>query len=172
MVPFNEELGYTGSPYGLDSLGASRAQILLGMFQPENVDDVHTVEELMFQPRQQRNKFPTKRTSPTQEYGTLIPEEMINQAIKDSKAYKIYLSNATGAATPKKARKFKKPASPSKKQTLVLEDKPAKKSKHADKFVPAQVDVSSKKPSRKKSGVVIRDTPGVQLSKKKAANES
>ncbi|GKC97419.1 hypothetical protein Tco_1167694 [Tanacetum coccineum] len=107
-------------------------------------------------------KFVSK-TQDYQKYGTLIPEEMINQAIKDSKAYKTYLAYATGATTPKKARKFKKPASPSKKQTLVLEDKPAKKSKHADKFVPAQVDVSSKKPSRKKSGVVIRDTPGRNL---------
>ncbi|GJR21652.1 reverse transcriptase domain-containing protein [Tanacetum coccineum] len=48
-------------------------------------------------------------------YATLIPEEMINQDIQDSKAYKIYLAFATGQATPKKARKFKKIASPSKK---------------------------------------------------------
>ncbi|GKC67353.1 hypothetical protein Tco_1099951, partial [Tanacetum coccineum] len=58
-------------------------------------------------------------------------------AIKDSKAYKIYIAYATGAATPKKARKFKKPASPSKKKTLVKvkeeelepdnKDKPTKK---------------------------------------------
>ncbi|GJY38554.1 hypothetical protein Tco_0424918 [Tanacetum coccineum] len=34
--------------------------------------------------------------------------------IKDSKAYKTYLGFATGKATPKKARKFKKVASPSK----------------------------------------------------------
>ncbi|GKA32300.1 hypothetical protein Tco_0718667 [Tanacetum coccineum] len=62
-------------------------------------------------------KFVSK-TQDYQKYGTLIPEEMINQAIKDSKAYKTYLAYATGATTPKKARKFKKPASPSKKQTL------------------------------------------------------
>ncbi|GJW80115.1 hypothetical protein Tco_0144090 [Tanacetum coccineum] len=72
------------------------------------------------------------------------------------------------APTPKKARKFKKPASPSKRQTLVLKDEPAKKPrlvKHpepAKKFAPAKEDVSSKKPSRKKSaGVVIRDTPAL-----------
>nr|GFA46760.1 hypothetical protein [Tanacetum cinerariifolium] len=54
-------------------------------------------------------------------------------------------------AIPKKERKFKKPASPSKKQTLGLEDKP------------------TKKPSRKKIvGVVIRDTLGMSMSKKKA----
>ncbi|GJW19308.1 hypothetical protein Tco_0026744 [Tanacetum coccineum] len=57
-------------------------------------------------------KFVSK-TQDYQKYGALIPEEMINQAIKDSKAYKIYLDFATGKATPKKARKFKKIASPS-----------------------------------------------------------
>nr|GEX76398.1 hypothetical protein [Tanacetum cinerariifolium] len=102
-------------------------------------------------------------------YGALIPKEMINHAIKDSKSYKTYLAYATGASTPKKARKFKKPALPSKKQTIVLEDKPAKKSKWAVKSVLAKEDVSFKKPSRKKSfGVVIRDTSGVSVSKKKA----
>ncbi|GJX08702.1 hypothetical protein Tco_0196634 [Tanacetum coccineum] len=64
---------------------------------------------------------------------------------------------------------LKKTASPSKKQTLVLEDEPAKKPQHVEKSVPAKEDDSSKKPSRKKSvGVVIRDTPGVSVSKKKA----
>ncbi|GKC81418.1 retrovirus-related pol polyprotein from transposon TNT 1-94, partial [Tanacetum coccineum] len=69
------------------------------------------------------------KTQDYHKYGALIPKEMINQAIKDSKAYKIYLAYATRVATPKKARKFKKPASPSKKQTLVIEDEPAKKPK-------------------------------------------
>ncbi|GJU04161.1 hypothetical protein Tco_1114499 [Tanacetum coccineum] len=74
-----------------------------------------------------------------------------------------------------KARKIKKPASPSKKQNLVLEDEPTKKPKQAKhtelgkKSAPTKEDVSSKKPLRKKSvGVVIRDTPGVSVSKKKA----
>ncbi|GJR96869.1 hypothetical protein Tco_0269043 [Tanacetum coccineum] len=35
-------------------------------------------------------------------YGALIPNEMINQDTKDSKAYKTYLEFATGKATPKK----------------------------------------------------------------------
>ncbi|GJS83430.1 hypothetical protein Tco_0749971 [Tanacetum coccineum] len=50
-------------------------------------------------------------------------------------AYKSYPAFTTGAATPKKARKFKKPASPSKKRTLVTveeeELEPAKKIKKA-----------------------------------------
>ncbi|GKD48258.1 hypothetical protein Tco_1277234, partial [Tanacetum coccineum] len=78
----------------------------------------------------------------------------------DSKAYKTYLAFATGQATPKKARKFKKIASPSKKLSLVLEE-PAEKPKRA------------KKPAKKSTTVptasfVIRDTLGVFVSKKKA----
>ncbi|GJR70543.1 hypothetical protein Tco_0016608 [Tanacetum coccineum] len=73
------------------------------------------------------------KTEDYQKYGALIPEQMINQAIQDSKEYKIYLAFANGEATPKKA------------------------------------NVSLKKPSRKQStGVQIRDTPGVSVSKKKA----
>ncbi|GJY26898.1 hypothetical protein Tco_0401624 [Tanacetum coccineum] len=60
-------------------------------------------------------------------YGTLIHEEMINQDIKGSKAYKTYIAFATGQATPKKTRKFTKIASPSKKLSPVLEEEPAKK---------------------------------------------
>nr|GEU45079.1 hypothetical protein [Tanacetum cinerariifolium] len=45
------------------------------------------------------------KTEEYEKYGALIPEHMINQAIEDSKEYKIYLAYATGAATPKKAKK-------------------------------------------------------------------
>ncbi|GJX72559.1 hypothetical protein Tco_0309730 [Tanacetum coccineum] len=60
-------------------------------------------------------------------YGALIPNEMVNQYNKDSKAYKTYLDFATEKATPKKARKFKKVASPSKKLSSCLEEEPAEK---------------------------------------------
>ncbi|GJS10294.1 hypothetical protein Tco_0367090 [Tanacetum coccineum] len=98
----------------------------------------------------------------SQRYGAiLLGQCMTNQKMRDSPAYKSYLSFATGTASPKKERKYKKPAFPSRKRTLVIveeeEPEPAKK------FVP------SKKPSRKQStGVQIRDTPGVSMSKKKA----
>nr|GEV59649.1 hypothetical protein [Tanacetum cinerariifolium] len=59
-------------------------------------------------------KFVSK-TEDYHKYGALIYDEMINQDIKDPKAYKSYLDFATGKATPKKAKKFKKVASPSKK---------------------------------------------------------
>nr|GFA46731.1 hypothetical protein [Tanacetum cinerariifolium] len=92
--------------------------------------------------------------------GNLIPEGMINQDIKDSKAYKTYLDFATGKATPKKARKFKKVSSPSKKRSLILEEEHVEKTKRA------------KKPFKKSNivpiaGVVIRDIFGLSMSKKK-----
>nr|GEU66883.1 retrovirus-related Pol polyprotein from transposon TNT 1-94 [Tanacetum cinerariifolium] len=66
-------------------------------------------------------------------YGALLPEVMTNQKMQNSSAYKTYLAYATEAATPKKARKFKKPACPLTKRTLVTvkegEPKPAKKVK-------------------------------------------
>ncbi|GKD90919.1 hypothetical protein Tco_1366426, partial [Tanacetum coccineum] len=96
-----------------------------------------------------------------QVYGALLPEVMTNQKMRNSRAYNTYLAYATRAATPKKARKFKKPTSPSKKRTLVTleEEKPE----------PAKKFTLTKKSSRKQStGVQIRDTPGMSVSKNKA----
>ncbi|GJU78134.1 hypothetical protein Tco_1275204 [Tanacetum coccineum] len=64
-----------------------------------------------------------------QVYGALLPEGMTNQQMWNSPTYKIYLAFAAGAATPKKARKFKKPASPSKKKALVVVEEPVEKPK-------------------------------------------
>ncbi|GJT83408.1 hypothetical protein Tco_1057750 [Tanacetum coccineum] len=63
-------------------------------------------------------------------------------------------------ATPKKARKFKKVASLSRKLSPVLEEEPAEKPKRAKK--PA--DKSTTMPI---AGVVIKDTPSESVSKKK-----
>ncbi|GJV69665.1 hypothetical protein Tco_1485174 [Tanacetum coccineum] len=52
-----------------------------------------------------------------QVYGALVPEEMTNQQMQDSPAYKTYLAFAIGAATSKKAKKWKKHAFPTKKKT-------------------------------------------------------
>nr|GEV10245.1 hypothetical protein [Tanacetum cinerariifolium] len=67
-------------------------------------------------------KFVSK-TQDYQKYGALIPKEMINQAIKDSKAYKIYLDFDTGKATPNKARKLHVPRSHLLCKQLVLSSK-------------------------------------------------
>ncbi|GJX86235.1 hypothetical protein Tco_0337009 [Tanacetum coccineum] len=66
-----------------------------------------------------------------QVYGALLPEVMINQKMRGSPSYKTYLAFTTSATSPKKARKYKKHASPSRKRTFVTveeeEPKPAKK---------------------------------------------
>nr|GEW21463.1 hypothetical protein [Tanacetum cinerariifolium] len=104
-------------------------------------------------------KFVSK-TKDYQKYGALIPDGMINQDIKDSKAFKTCYDVSTGKATRKKARKFMKVVLPSNKFPPVLEEGPAKKSKRVK--IPAK-----KSTSMPNVGVVIRDTPGVSVSKKK-----
>ncbi|GJX40616.1 hypothetical protein Tco_0255606 [Tanacetum coccineum] len=100
-------------------------------------------------------------------YRAPIPQEMINQDIKDSKAYKTYLDFATGKSTPKKVRKFKKVTSPLNKLPPALEEEPAKKPKQAKKPVKKSTTVPT-------AGVVIRDTLGVSLKKalKKSKKET
>ncbi|GKB83214.1 hypothetical protein Tco_0950109 [Tanacetum coccineum] len=75
------------------------------------------------------------RSDDFQVYGAVLPKRMTNRQMRDSNAYKSYLAYATGAALPNMKRKLKKPASPSKKRTLVTieeeEPKPAKKVKKA-----------------------------------------
>ncbi|GKA04875.1 hypothetical protein Tco_0683995 [Tanacetum coccineum] len=100
-----------------------------------------------------------------QVYRALLPEVITNQKMRNSPAYKTYLAYATGAATPKKAKKFKKPASPSKKRTLVTieEEEPE----------PAKKVVLTKKSSRKQStSVQIRDTPIEEAQVKKVLKRS
>nr|GEZ16752.1 ABC transporter I family member 6, chloroplastic [Tanacetum cinerariifolium] len=101
------------------------------------------------------------KTKDYQKYGALILDGMINQDIKDSKAFKTCYDVSTGKATLKKARKFKKVVSPSNKLPLVLEEGPTKKFKRVK--IPAK-----KSTSMPNVGVVIRDTLGVSVSKKKA----
>ncbi|GJX36902.1 hypothetical protein Tco_0248459 [Tanacetum coccineum] len=71
-------------------------------------------------------KFVSK-TKEYQVYGALIPARMTKRKMQNSHAYKTYLAFTTGATTTKKARKFKKLASSSKKITLVAVEEPAKK---------------------------------------------
>nr|GEW04420.1 hypothetical protein [Tanacetum cinerariifolium] len=85
-------------------------------------------------------------------YGALIPDDMINQDIKDSQAYKTYYDFATGKVPPRNTRKYKKVTSPLRKSSPVKETEPVKKGKqvkrHAKKSTTAPI-----------VGVAIRDTP-------------
>nr|GEV92259.1 hypothetical protein [Tanacetum cinerariifolium] len=94
-----------------------------------------------------------------QVYEALLPEGMTNQQIRDSHAYKTYLAFATGAATPKKARIFKKLASPSKKKAFVAVEEPAEK------------PVKKLAARRHSNGVQIKDTHGMSVSKNKIKSQ-
>ncbi|GJV44735.1 hypothetical protein Tco_1429271 [Tanacetum coccineum] len=104
-------------------------------------------------------KFVSK-TQDYQLYGALIPDDMINQDIKDSKAYKTYYDFATRKDTPMKARNYKKVASPFRKLSPVLEEEHVEKPKRAKKPVKNSTTMPI-------AGVAIRDTPRVSVPKKK-----
>nr|GEW52832.1 hypothetical protein [Tanacetum cinerariifolium] len=105
-------------------------------------------------------KFVSK-TQDYQQYGALNLDDMINRDIKNSKAYKNYYDFATGKVPPRKARKYKKVAPPSRKLSPVKEVEPVKKTKRV-------IRPAKKSTTALIAGVVIIDTPGVFVSKKKA----
>ncbi|GJZ69324.1 hypothetical protein Tco_0632874 [Tanacetum coccineum] len=92
------------------------------------------------------------RKEASQIYGAVLPKCLTSPEIKESKAYKTYLSYATGVVPPKIARKFKK-LSPSKKDSVPVQadEEPVQKGK--------RVKRSAKKPSTTlAAGIVIRET--------------
>nr|GFA70289.1 hypothetical protein [Tanacetum cinerariifolium] len=99
-----------------------------------------------------------------QKYGALIPNGMINDDIKLSAAYKTYLDYATGKVPPKKARKFKKHASPKLKTVPTSPKEPTRKGKRVKR--PAK-----KATTAPTTGVVIKDTLDAQLKKKLRKNK-
>ncbi|GKA70505.1 hypothetical protein Tco_0776644 [Tanacetum coccineum] len=101
-----------------------------------------------------------KTSEETQIYGAILPESLTSLEMKETKAYKTYLGFATGATPPKKARKFKKLASPQLTIVPVSTKEPMGKSKR----VKRHAKKSTKAPAR---GVVIRETPEMPLYKKK-----
>ncbi|GJW28094.1 hypothetical protein Tco_0044969 [Tanacetum coccineum] len=116
------------------------------------------------------------RHEDTQVYGAILPKEMMNQTMLDSVAYKTYYAFASGAELPKSKKSQKKSDS-----TISSDVSPSKK-KHASsklKTVSITPEESTKKSKRVKrpakkfavkptTGVVIGDTPGESVSKKKA----
>ncbi|GJR86938.1 hypothetical protein Tco_0210949 [Tanacetum coccineum] len=88
-----------------------------------------------------------------QKYGVVIPNGMINDDIKLSKAYKTYLDYATRKVPPKKARKFKKPASPKLKTIPASPKEPTQKGK----------DTPNKSLSKNKAPANIGRGKGVEL---------
>nr|GEX62518.1 hypothetical protein [Tanacetum cinerariifolium] len=109
-------------------------------------------------------KFVSK-TQDYRQYGALILNDMINQDIKDSEAYKTYYDFPTRKVPPRKARKYKKVASPLRNLSPVKEAKHVKKGKRVKRHAKNSTTVAI-------TGVVKRDTPGVSVSKKKAPDKT
>ncbi|GJY91367.1 retrovirus-related pol polyprotein from transposon TNT 1-94 [Tanacetum coccineum] len=154
---------------GLDRLNESRAQILWGIYNKKNVDYVALLwEDFMYQADNREISLARKEhmlclhdARIIQQHGALIPDDMLNQDIKDSKAYKTYYDFATRKVPPRKARKYKKVASPSRKLSPIKEAEPIKKIKRVKRQAKKFTHAST-------AGVIIRGTPGVSVSKKKA----
>ncbi|GJU87582.1 reverse transcriptase domain-containing protein [Tanacetum coccineum] len=158
LLSFINELGYSGKCDMLSAIHTDQ------MHQPWrtfaaiiNRINLHTIRDDSLLGTL---KFVSK-TKDSQKYGALIPNGMINQDIKDFKAYKTYYDFDTEKVAPKEARKFKKIASPSRKLSHVKDAEPVKKAKRVER----PVKKSTITPT---TGVVIIDTPGISVSKKKA----
>ncbi|GKD27062.1 hypothetical protein Tco_1233276 [Tanacetum coccineum] len=105
-------------------------------------------------------RFVSRREA-SQKYGVVLPECLTSPEMKESKAYKTYLSYTTAEVPPKAARKFKK-ASPSKKESELVprDEEPIKKGKRLK--TPAR-----KSASKPPTGIVIREPPVETKSKRK-----
>nr|GEW68445.1 hypothetical protein [Tanacetum cinerariifolium] len=96
----------------------------------------------------------------SQIYKARLTESMASPEMRETKAYKIYLSYATRVTPPKKARKFKKLASPKLTTVAVSPEEPTRMSKRVKRPAKKSTNVPT-------SCVVIRDTLVMSLSKKK-----
>ncbi|GKC37815.1 hypothetical protein Tco_1050199, partial [Tanacetum coccineum] len=119
----------SGKETRMDKIRLSCAQILWGMFHKKNIDHVYLLwEYLLFQIEykyaKKTNKICISRHKDTQVYVTILPTELTNQEMLESKAYQTYYAFASGEKAPKPKLKSKaKVAKPNKKK------QPAKKTK-------------------------------------------
>ncbi|GJS68545.1 hypothetical protein Tco_0683110 [Tanacetum coccineum] len=113
-------ISLSGKTTGLDKLRLSRAKILWGMYYKKNVDYVELLwEDFTYQIDNKGHKKQDK----------ILPKSLTSPEMREFKAYKTYLGNATGATPPKKAQKFKKTASPQRTIVLASYEEPTRKSK-------------------------------------------
>nr|GFA11262.1 hypothetical protein [Tanacetum cinerariifolium] len=111
----------TGKSSVYDSLRLSQAQILWGLYHKRNVDYAYLMwEDFVYQVEHKNQKknnemYYPRFTKPIihhfiskdpsiprrNKFGALLPIELTNDEIKNSKAYKEYYEIATGKATPK-----------------------------------------------------------------------
>ncbi|GKB35912.1 hypothetical protein Tco_0880854, partial [Tanacetum coccineum] len=173
IVSFFKELGHTreikslsGKTTGLDKLRLSKAHILWGftirrMWTMLNYFGKISLTRLTTEVTKSKTRC-TTLDSPKLSFITSSPKttQSPRETRLKTKANKTYLGYATRATPPKKARKFKKPASSKLNIVLVSLEEPTTKSKRF------------KRPAKKSTNapttcVVIRDTPVMSLFKKK-----
>ncbi|GKF29549.1 hypothetical protein Tco_0095891, partial [Tanacetum coccineum] len=87
----------------------------------------------------------------SQIYGARLLESMTSPEMRETKAYKTYLGYATGVTPPKKAQKFKKPASP--KLSIVP----------ASLEEPTRKETPVKSLSKKKEKMTVEKRKGIDL---------
>nr|GEU79058.1 hypothetical protein [Tanacetum cinerariifolium] len=105
----------TGKSLGYNSFRLSQAQILWGLYHRRNIDHAFLIwEDFVYQVEYKNHKksnemddfmFSTvkvvSRHQNTQQYGAMLPIELTNDEIRNTKAYKEYYAFATGEAVPK-----------------------------------------------------------------------
>nr|GEV77039.1 hypothetical protein [Tanacetum cinerariifolium] len=122
---------------GYDSLRLSQAQILWGLYHKKNVDFTYLLwEDFIYQVKHKDVKksnemyYPrddqmftmiklVSRHQNTQQFGAMLPIELTNEDIKNSKSYNEYYAVATGAAPPKTKASIRKTKSSSDTQSLL-----------------------------------------------------
>ncbi|GJZ50185.1 hypothetical protein Tco_0604375 [Tanacetum coccineum] len=135
----------SGKSTGYDSLRLSQAQILWGMYHKKNVDYAYLLwEDFVYQVENKNVKRSNEMYYPrfTKLYGAILPNELTNEAIKDSESYKEYYVIALGAeplktkasVKKKQARSDKAPKSPQGKRLKAT----AKVTKPSKKKLPTQ----------------------------------
>nr|GEY77192.1 aminoacyl-tRNA synthetase, class 1a, anticodon-binding [Tanacetum cinerariifolium] len=93
----------SGKTASNEKLRRSRIDILRGMCNEENVDYPELIwEDLAFQIDHRKEK--RSRREDYQEYGLVIPEVMLNEAIKKLESYQMFIKYSTSQIPPKKSR--------------------------------------------------------------------
>nr|GFC89786.1 hypothetical protein [Tanacetum cinerariifolium] len=112
----------TGKSFGFDSFRLSQAQILWGLYHSRNIDYAFLIwEDFVYQVEHKNQKKSNEmyysrftkvmdifsnikvvsRHQNTQQYGVILPIELTNEDIRNTKAYKEYYAYASGEAAPK-----------------------------------------------------------------------
>nr|GEX37918.1 retrovirus-related Pol polyprotein from transposon TNT 1-94 [Tanacetum cinerariifolium] len=105
----------TGKSFGFDNFRLSQAQILWGLYHSRNIDYAFMIwEDFVYQVEHKNHKKSNEmddiifltikvvsRHQNTQQYGEMLPIELTNEEIRNTKAYKEYYAYATGEAAPK-----------------------------------------------------------------------